>query len=99
MSSSLVLVNENISRLDGIISSSLTPWDFLWVFYAKNSDRLPPKKKGLGVLLLKLMVLPLTMNSSIAHKHASHVISGDERIANSNELNTFVLKSNPCNQT
>ena len=57
-----------------------------------SSARLPPKKKGLGVLLFELMVLPLAVNN-IVLKHAGHAISGDERIANSKELNTSVARA------
>ena len=45
-----------------------------------------------------LMVIPLTV-TTVVREHVGHVISGDERIAKSNELNIFALESNSRNQT
>jgi hypothetical protein len=89
VSCSLVLVSENTSRLNNVLSSSLTPRDLLrvpkWdislmvmdmnhqVIKEKNGDKpaakdsnlLLTEKKGLGVLDLDIMVLPLSVDSVI----------------------------------
>jgi hypothetical protein len=89
VSCSLVLVSENTSRLNNVLSSSLTPRDLLrvpkWdislmvmdmnhqVIKEKNGDKpaakdsnlLLTEKKGLGVLDLDIMVLPLSVDGVI----------------------------------
>jgi hypothetical protein len=92
VSRSLVLVGENTSRLNNVLSTSLTPRDLLRVPKrniryeglmvmdmnhqvtkekngnkpaAKDSNLLLTKKKGLGILDLDIMVLPLSVDSVI----------------------------------
>ena len=61
---------------------------------AKHSNLLLTDEKGLGVLHLNFMVLPLSVDSVIL-EHVGHVVGGDEGVVDGDELDIKALERNP----
>jgi hypothetical protein len=65
---------------------------------AENSDWLLTEEKGLLILDLEFIVFPLTVNTVVL-EHVGHVLSSDEGVVDSDELNIVPLENNSSNQT